>query len=80
MKLTIEVKDCHDCPCRKNHYGHGENFEFCSHPESPRGYDNIIQNIDVIPIWCPISERTDEEYMKEAEKVIDTIMNRIYNK
>ena len=81
MKLTLEINNCHDCPCRKNHYGHGECFEFCSHPQAPRGYDNILPNKseDWPPIWCPISERTDEELMKEAEKVVDTIMNRLYN-
>lgn len=93
MKLIVDVTDCCDCPCRKNHYGHGENFEYCSHNESPKGYDNIIKDISVIPRWCPINEMSDgeiysevskqhadEELMQEAEKVVDLIVDRLYYK
>ena len=84
MKLTIDVTDCRDCPCKHHHYGHGENFDYCSHPEGPKGYDNIINDIKVIPRWCPISDKTDldsdEHLMKEAEKVVDLIMNNLYTK
>ena len=61
MKLTIDVTNCSDCPCRKHHYGHGENFDYCDHPEGPKGYDNILNDYrndyKSIPTWCPIREK-----------------------
>ena len=93
MKLIVDATDCRDCPYRQNHYGHGENFEYCSHPEGPKGYDNIIKDIKVIPKWCPINElsdgqiysevskqHADEDLMREAEKLVDSIMNNLYTR
>lgn len=61
MKIIVEmeVAGCGDCPMRQSHRGHGENWDWCSHPQSPKGYDNIIKqdykvpSTHITPEWCP---------------------------
>ena len=64
MKLTIEIKDCTNCPMKRDHRGHGECWTYCSHPESPKGYDNILwgcrEEFTALPDWCPIMAKEGE--------------------
>lgn len=50
--METKVNNCSNCPLKKNHYGHGENWDYCTHPNSPEGYSNIIENKH--PKWCPL--------------------------
>ena len=50
------VSNCSNCPLKANTRGHGENFDYCSHPESPKGYDNIIDRDVAHPNWCPLKK------------------------
>ena len=56
MTLTIEVTSCKDCPCRHCVREHGGSFYYCAHYEAPKGYDRIIDNLEVLPNWCPIKD------------------------
>lgn len=55
MKLTlaIDVISCARCPLRQQHRGHGECWDYCSHPSAPRGYGNIIPEGGAFPAFCP---------------------------
>jgi hypothetical protein len=57
IKMPIP-KDCRDCIFRKPYRGHGECWDYCSHPESPEGYDSILwgcqSSFKKIPKWCPL--------------------------
>ena len=64
-KLIIaqEVTDCRDCPFAKSHYGHGECWTYCSHPENGReAFENILwgcqENFKKTPDWCPLNDNT----------------------
>jgi hypothetical protein len=58
--MSILVKDCTNCLFCNHHRGHGENWHECRHPDSPGGYDNIIQGGNTrsrplkMPNWCPL--------------------------
>lgn len=61
MKLTIEmdVTDCRNCCYKKDHYGHGQCWAYCSNPNNGRGaYEDILWGCQgkfvKIPDWCPI--------------------------
>lgn len=61
MKIFIEVdiNNCKDCLYKKYHYGHGECWYYCSHPDNGRGgYENILwgcqEEFKEIPEWCPL--------------------------
>lgn len=61
MKVTIEadITDCRDCWFKKFHYGQGECWVECSHPEHNQGpYDNKLWgcsgDFESIPQWCPL--------------------------
>lgn len=59
--LTLEITNCEDCLLKKSHKGHGECFEYCSHPDSPDGYQSIIhgcqEKFTETPSWCPIFKK-----------------------
>ena len=57
----MEVKRCKECPVRKHHVGHGENWDYCAAPDAPEGYGNIIprgeigrEDASLFPGWCPL--------------------------
>lgn len=52
----IKVTGCQDCPLNKHHYGHGENWDYCSHPDSPSGYGNTLSPF-YNPNWCPLKSK-----------------------
>ena len=54
MNKKICVSGCSDCPFKRNHYGHGENWNYCSHKDSPEGYGNILESNN--PEWCPLDK------------------------
>jgi hypothetical protein len=60
MILTVEVKNCNNCPFAKAHRGHGECWTECTHPDNNRNpYENILcgcnQELPTTPpYWCPI--------------------------
>jgi hypothetical protein len=61
VKITIEhdVKDCRSCPFRYHHYGQGECWEECHHPQNGKDvYENILwgcqEQFKRVPDWCPI--------------------------
>ena len=72
MKKEHLVTACDVCPLRRQHRGQGEYWEFCTHPESPKGYDNIIPlrgEIPKFPEWCPLQkEEYEVSYRIEEEK------------
>jgi hypothetical protein len=52
--VTFEVTECHACPLRRSHMGHGEYWDYCGHPQAPDGYDNIIPHKhNGFPKFCP---------------------------
>ena len=61
MKCEIEVTDCRDCPFRRSHRGHGENWTFCDHKDSPEAYGSILwggwEEFKELPEWCPINDK-----------------------
>lgn len=61
MQVTISVTNCLDCPFKKDHRGHGECWAYCSHPDAPTNYDNILWGCAAyfkeIPSWCPLLEK-----------------------
>lgn len=67
MKLDLhyEVDGCYNCPMKRNHYGHGENWDYCAHDDAPEGYDKIIDMRLVTgrtkPEWCPIAKKVPSE-------------------
>jgi hypothetical protein len=61
MKAEIEVTDCRDCPFANDHYGHGECWKECRHPQhSQGGHGNILwgcqEKFKATPVWCPLKE------------------------
>ena len=60
MKISVklDVEDCRDCPFKRNHYGQGECWYECNHPESPKSYDSILwgcgEDFSKVPDWCPL--------------------------
>ena len=64
MKITVEkeVTDCRDCPMATEHYGQGECWTQCSHPDrKTTAYGNILwgaqQQFQAVPAWCPAKEK-----------------------
>lgn len=60
MKAGIEVTDCRDCPFAHDHYGHGECWKECRHPQHNQGgYGNILWGCGAqfksTPAWCPLT-------------------------
>lgn len=58
MRITIDVTDCRDCPCRKNQGALGMNWEYCTHKKAPKNYKSILwsngsEKFEAIPSWCP---------------------------
>ena len=59
--LEFEATGCNDCILRRNHTGHGEGFDFCSHPNHGReGYGDVVEKdyqnpimTLITPDWCP---------------------------
>jgi hypothetical protein len=73
MKLSIEFKDCRDCPMRRSHREMGGSWEYCNHQDSPGGYESILwyarEEFKEIPRWCPImdsDDRREDEACKQA--------------
>lgn len=61
MKLIVEVKNCSDCPYRKYVHEQGASEYFCEHP-TVGGYGAVLgRDLSVVPDWCPIKERSDEQ-------------------
>ena len=67
LKLEFEVTGCNDCPMRKDHSGHGECWDYCSHPDHNQpAYGEILRGCnernpekhkpDWTPDWCPIKD------------------------
>jgi len=58
MKMIVQITDCRDCPCNREHVGHGECWSYCAHKDAPTGYKNILygcrEQFEKIPKWCPI--------------------------
>jgi len=77
MKLSIEVTGCSDCPCKTYHRGHGESWDYCSHPKAPKFYENILEDGERIASWCPIKGDVVAEVkdkpadLKEIEKYLN---------
>lgn len=61
--MEVKVKDCEDCPLKKHHRGHGENWDYCDHPRAPSGYGGILDKYN--PDWCPLKKA---KYIVELEK------------
>ena len=51
-------QSCGNCAFKKRATGHGEGFEYCSHPGSPKGYGNVIENCT--PHWCPLTAQIEK--------------------
>ena len=72
MKKCHEIHNCSDCPLRQHHSGHGENWDYCSHPNGPGGYGAIINKDDthalIHPEWCPLLKEALEIEYKIIEK------------
>lgn len=53
-----------DCPMRKHHGGQGESWWYCSHPDAPDGYENILNATSIIiagiAYWCPLKGSENE--------------------
>jgi hypothetical protein len=59
VNFTYNVTDCRDCPFRKNHYGHGECWEECTHKGTGREWHERIlwgcqAQFKKVPEWCPL--------------------------
>lgn len=60
--LEFELNDCRGCILRKQSCGHGEGWDYCTHPEAPSGYNNVIDDFldDMkkygFPVWCPFKK------------------------
>lgn len=52
--MKKKVDNCSTCPLKCHNYGHGENFYYCSHPDSPKGFGSIIDSPH--PNWCPLKK------------------------
>lgn len=84
----MKIKDCRSCPFKHLHYGHGECWYYCSHPDHNRdSYEDILfgknENPEdfVIPGWCPLKEgstlvKLDEDGAKEAKYLITDDMDK----
>lgn len=61
MEITISynITGCNDCPLKRSYTGHGENFYYCTHPNSPKGYDSVLANYGEVLFeeWCPIKDQ-----------------------
>jgi len=75
IKTEKPITNCLNCIFRRNHYGHGECWEECSHPDNGRGsYENILYGCQgefkKTPIWCPLGlgEIDEEETREEARR------------
>jgi len=61
--LEFEATGCQDCILKREHTGHGEGWDYCSHPNNGReGYDKIIEKSYhrlkgelITPDWCPFN-------------------------
>jgi len=59
VKIEIEINDCTDCVFKKDQYGHGECWSYCSNPNhKQKPYENILwgcqEKFETVPEWCPI--------------------------
>ena len=60
VKAVFSINGCVDCPIKHGHRGHGENWEECRHPASPKdSWGNIINrrwnDTEAFrPEWCPL--------------------------
>lgn len=62
MILEVKVTDCRDCPMRKPNRGHGECWEYCSHPKNGRKpFEDILwgcqEEFKETPDWCPLKQQ-----------------------
>ena len=69
--LIVSCNGCLVCEW-KNHYGptgHGENFDYCNHSESPigKGYDNVLNRLGEwdkgYPDWCPLLPESERDVL-----------------
>lgn len=60
VKTVFSINGCVDCPFKHGHRGHGESWEECRHPDSPKdSWGNIINRHGndteaFRPEWCPL--------------------------
>ena len=52
---VVSITGCLDCPLKRHHSGHGENWDYCTHPKAPETYEAILER-EKTPVWCPLDE------------------------
>lgn len=79
MKLELEVTNCLDCPYKKFHEEHRNNYHFCTHPSFPAKSESILYgefdtSFMQVPHWCPLElnprDENKEIVMDEIKKII----------
>ena len=64
------ISGCGECPFKKYHYGHGESFDFCSHPHGPGSYANILPHDmkTAYAKWCPLAKNDFTLGLKDKKR------------
>ena len=72
------IRNCKSCGYIANDFLEGIKYWQCNNELAipPKGMTKIIQNIDIIPNWCPLEDyKEDKKVLNKDEKLLKIIFS-----